>query len=308
MPIGGPVLLPFVDALRYADFANFEWQRVAFLAGRTLALLSCIALFTVPISIIFAILLGGTDLIGRNHFSALIALCMAIPLPFFAVAWQGLSFAGWRPFDTGIFPARPVVHALAGLPSLVAILVVAVSTGNSAVVDNARIGAAWPRLIYVVIPRLRPGLVLAIIWLLSTVSSEIVITDLMQVRTFAEEVYTQFVSPATDAKSSAERALAQAVIASIPSIVVLLFVDLLAKPSTLDPNHRFGGMSALVSASGSSRQWISVIVFIGISGFVFVPVSSLLWRAGLALDGRMVGESVGQQHAFSDSRHGTNTH
>lgn len=280
LAIGGPILVLFIDSVGQAGWSRFEWDRLATLAGRTMTLLGLVAFFTIPSAILLSVLIGGTNLTGRRWVLAAIVVTMAIPIPLFAVAWQSLSFAGWRPFDSGVVSAA-IVHSLAGLPWVTAILVLSIATGDSSLVDDSRIATDISgRLFQVILPKMRTGLILALVWLLTTVAAEIAVTDLMQVRTFAEEVYTQFVSPAPEAGSTADVALSRAITISIPSVVFLLLLTIVSlRRSHLVSTNELATCSPWVVIP-KSRQWIGLLIGGVVTGLLATPLFFLVFRAG----------------------------
>ena len=59
-------------------------------------------LLTIIPGVLLAVLLYRTDLPAARHFRALIGICMFVPLPLFALAWQSVGGGGWRPWTQGL--------------------------------------------------------------------------------------------------------------------------------------------------------------------------------------------------------------
>src|SRR6185295_1409150 len=92
--------------------------------------------------------------------------------------------AGWR--------AAVWVHGVAAVPWVVLV----VGAGLRAVEaeleeDAATVVRPWQVLWHVSIRRAAPAIGVAAVWIATVVLTEISVTDFFQVRTFAEEVYTQ---------------------------------------------------------------------------------------------------------------------
>jgi len=281
--LGGPIIWPLASSFQVTENESIwsEWQRVGTLAAHTLALLALTLLIALPVATILAGFLGSTNLVGRHFLLLLVVIGLSIPLPIVGVAWQGFSLAGWSPFRSGILAAA-WIHAVAGLPWMVAILVLGLSTTDPALDDFAHINADWrSRFQFVFLPRLRTPLLIAMLWLAATISGEIVITDLMQVRTFGEEVYTQFVSPAAEAGISIEGAIARAVTLSLPLILVLATVGIWVSRRSTWQGHTALQKSKPLFELGQWRIGITCIAFIAVLAYFVIPIVALALRAGV---------------------------
>jgi iron(III) transport system permease protein len=313
--IGVPLALPVVQLLRDPE----AWQvwresgRLLELAENT-ALLVCGTLaLTVPLGIIGAVLLYRSDLPLARPLRILTLLTLFVPLPLFASAWQATLGAGgwlmtlgwlpdsgqpWQPWTLGI-GAAIWVHALAGLPWVVWIVGQGLCWVEPELEEDALLAASpWQVLLHVTLPRCRAAIVMAALVVAVQTATEITVTDLMQVRTFAEEVYTQFILQDRDV-------LARAVAVSMPSILVLSVLLIYAGQRwerNLPPLERVGPPLCLFSLK--RMRWPALaIVLAAVGALVLVPVLGLAWKAGLG--GSPEAWSADRfEHALAFSWHG----
>jgi iron(III) transport system permease protein len=241
-----------------------------------------------PAGVLLAVVLERTDLPGRRLFSVLLLGTLFVPLPLFASAWQvvlGLardySLGDWAPWSQGLGSAA-WIHAMAGLPWVVLLTSLGLRNVEPDLEEDARLhlsaaGVLWR----ISLPRCSASIAAALLWVALQTGTEITVTDLMQVRTAAEEVYTQFVLP--DPVEGAD-ALTRAVAASVAQVLlsVLLLVVLLANLDYRLPLARLQMRPAIIL---TLRGWrIPLAVFFGlvVLSLTAVPMGGLLWRAGLA--------------------------
>src|SRR5262249_51556442 len=147
----------------------------------------------VPAGAALAVLMERSDLPGRRALRGLTVLTLFVPLPLLATAWQA-----------ALGPARPgpdlaaavAVHALAGLPWAVWLVGLGLRWVERDAEEDALL-AAGPAAVLagVTLPRAALAVAAAALLVAVQAADEITVTDLFQVRTFAEEVYSQFVQP-----------------------------------------------------------------------------------------------------------------
>lgn len=282
--LSGPIIAPFGGIGHRSNWVAIwsDWQRLGELAGNTGYLLLLVGLITVPPALSLSILLGTTDLPHRHSLSMLLVVGLLIPLPVTAVAWQATSWVGWSPFRSGILAAA-WIHSVAALPWLVAIFVSCLSLSDPIVDDDARIGASIPkRCAAIILPRLRWAIWLGVFWIAATVAGEIVVTDLMLVRTFGEEVYTQFVSPTAESGLSADQALERAILTAVPAVLVLCCAAWMFAHRHRWPRLAHASPSKPLIELGRGRQWCFIIISVIVLTYFLYPIVSLALRAGSA--------------------------
>jgi iron(III) transport system permease protein len=294
---GAPLASPLLTAAGSA--AREAWSergRLAVLLGNTVLLLGGMLAVAMPTGILGAVVLYRTDLPARRALRFVNLLGMFTPLPLFASAWQaalgtggwilGLARALWEPFasrpewapwPTGM-PSAVCVHALAAIPWVVWIV------GHGLVwverdLEEDALTAATPWRVFwrVTLPRCQVFLWVAACWALMQGATEITITDVMQVPTFAEEVYTQLAA-------GDESALARSVCAALPAIGfswALLVVTAWLVGSEFYRQETLAPAPLRFRFRWLSGPW-STIIPMAIVFLAGVPVVSLFWKAGLS--------------------------
>jgi iron(III) transport system permease protein len=297
LAVAAPAALPFLELFgRTRGWQAWaEGERIGRLAGNTLALVAGTLALCVPAGVAGAVLLYRTDLPGRGLLRALAVLTLFVPLPLFASAWQAtLGTTGWLPLAAWRSPevgpawatglgAAVWVHAVAGLPWVIVLVGLGLGWVERELEEDAlTVCGPWRVLWHVTLPRCRATIAAAALWVALQTATEITVTDMMQVRTFAEEVYTQFSRPDPSPRGQ-EAELARAVAVSLPAFLLTWTVVLwgvtrwerrLPPLNTLArPPWQFRlGRARLPCLLGA---WAVAGVLLG------VPVGSLVWKMGL---------------------------
>src|SRR5947209_3894470 len=272
--LGGPLLLPLATVRTPGSWAGWlEWDRIAGLLGTTLALAGLTLLGSLPLGVGLAVLLFRTDLPGRQGLRALLGVAMFVPLPLFALAWQSVG-GGWRPWTQGVLPAA-FVHAMAALPWVVWLVGLGLSRVEPELEEDAltampAAGVLWR----VSLRQAAPAVGLAAVWVALQTIGEITITDLGMVRTFAEEIYTQFVTGSPDA-------LGRAVAVALPATAVaVVAVGLLLRRWEGRLSLSASARPPLVLELGSARGPLFAGVLLFVLVFAGVPIAALFRQAG----------------------------
>jgi iron(III) transport system permease protein len=232
-----------------------------------------------------AILLYRTDLPGRQWLRFALLLELFVPLPLITCGWQGASAilpetGRWAPWRTG-FGIAVWLHAAAALPWVV----VVVGQGLLAVEpeleeEAATMAGPWRVLARVSLSRARAALGAAGLWVAVLVAGEITITDLMQIRTFAEEVYSQFVAPEPTDTTGGDP-VARALAAALPWAAALAGIVLLTA-RRWERDLPAGDLAGVPRPFALGRWRWPAAAASGIVALVLVgvPVFGLVWRAG----------------------------
>ena len=170
--------------------------------GNTLLLAATVAGLALPTGTLLGWLLTRVAWPGRFVVGASLALLLFLPLYLQAAAWDaGFGRQGWYtylwtqvslPWLTG-WRAAIFIHSVAALPWVTLITAVGFQQ-----VEKKLEEAAWldgPQLATfrrVALARAWPSIVVAGAWVLILVAGEMTVTDMYQVRTFAEELYINF--------------------------------------------------------------------------------------------------------------------
>jgi len=287
---GVPLAEPFTDLLLRPE--RFEaWTdapRLLSLAETTALLVAGTLAVALPAGIAGAILLFRTDLPLRHFYVLLTVLALFVPLPLLTSAWQAALGSGgcfatalWpdaagRPWAEGLGPAI-WIHALASLPWVVLIVGLGLGWVEGDLEENALLAASpWRVLWHVTLPRSGGAIATAALWVGLHTAADITVTDMMQVRTFAEEVYTQL-------GMGGGGALARAVGVSLPAVGFIWLLIVWAVPRV---EKRLPPLQTLLSSPrrfplGPVRLPAAAGVLLAAGMLAGVPLASLLWKAGL---------------------------
>jgi iron(III) transport system permease protein len=290
-----PLAWPFARLLSDPAAANplLEPGRALALLGNSLTLVLGTLLGCGPAGCLLAILLQRTDLPARYGLRVLLFLTLFIPLPLVTSGWQTILGSGgwwpmgfwnragaWTPWGQGMGSAV-WIHSVAGLPWVV-LLVGQGLTWVEREVEEAGLleMPPWRVFLRISLPRAGAGIVAALLWIGVQTGGEITVTDVMQVRTAAEEVYTQLVTPE---QGGVGDPVTRALVVSLPGVVLAaILVAWLARrwESTLPPAEDLP--PPRVFGLGVWR-WPAFLFASGLClGLAAVPLSGLIWRAGLS--------------------------
>ncbi len=292
--IGAPLAAPLGQLLFEPSAWNVwaEAERLLVLGRNTFLLVAGTLALAMPLGVAGAVLLYRTDLPLRRFGRLLILLTLFVPLPLFTSGWQAVLGAGgwlpvpawsgpgaaWTPWGQGIGSAV-WIHTVAALPWVVLLAGQGLSWVERELEEDALTLMAPRRvLLRVTLPRASAALAAAALWVSLQAATEITVTDVMQVRTFAEEVYTQLVGG-----PDAEQGLARAVAATMPFVLLVAAVvagvarrwerRLPARTTLLGP--------PLLFRLGHWRWPAFVLVAMICATLLGLPLGSLVWRAGV---------------------------
>jgi iron(III) transport system permease protein len=304
VPLAAPLGLLASDPSAWHTWA--EAPRLLTLARNTFFLILGTLALAMPLGIAGAVLLYRTDLPGRRLWRLLMLLTLFVPLPLFTSGWQTvLGSGGWLPLPVwssgagiGFSPVLAVwtpwgegigsaiwIHAVAALPWVILLAGQGLSWVERELEEDAlTLMSSWLVLLRVTLPRAGAALGAAALWVSLQAATEISVTDVMQVRTFAEEVYTQIVGGPT-----VEEGIGRAVAATLPFVfATAAAVGGMARrwerrlPASRGADAAPLGRAPLLFGLGCWR-WPSAVLLGALAGLLLgVPLGSLVWRAGLA--------------------------
>jgi iron(III) transport system permease protein len=172
------------------------WINTLFLAAGACAL-------AVPVGTLAALLIVKTNAPLRGAAAMLLGGMLLMPLFLIAGAWDaGFGIQGWHtliknphlahePWLAG-WRAAVWIHGLAAVPWVALIVAAGLRAVEAELEEAATLSASPARVLWhISLPRAAPAIAVAALWVAIVVSVEISVTDFFQVRTFAEEVYTQ---------------------------------------------------------------------------------------------------------------------
>jgi iron(III) transport system permease protein len=181
---------------------------------------------------------------------------------------------GLRPILVGRFGAA-VVHAMAALPWVVLLAGVGLCAVEPELEESALLDFGPLRVLSRITIRRAIGAIAAAALAVAVLTAgDMTVTDLLQVRTYAEEAYVQFILG---------RGLADAAVVALPPLVVLgIGIILVGRAlSRLDP-------ARLASVSSGARLWrlgrwratAGGLLALLVGNALAFPLYALIWRAG----------------------------
>ncbi|HVS34622.1 MAG TPA: hypothetical protein VMS17_03505 [Gemmataceae bacterium] len=308
--LGVPLTLPIIRlaADPHAWRVWGEADRLLTLARNSAGLTLAVVAVAVPLGAIAAFLLYRTDLPYRRTFRFLTLLAVFVPLPLFASGWQAvLGSTGWLPLPWWN-PPRPGalsatapggvwapwgmgvgsavwVHVAAGLPWVILVVGQGLVWVERDLEEDAWTAAGWGAvLMRVTLRRAAAAVAAAALWVGLQTATEITITDMMQVRTFAEEVYTQMVAPEVGSSGEPQgEIVARAVAAALPLMVgwAALVVVLARRWERNLPPRGMAPTPPLLFPLGWTRWPLGITAAAACGILLAVPLGSLVRQAGL---------------------------
>lgn len=260
---------------------NRGLSRPVALALETIRLVAETEAMAMPVGIVLAVLLFRTDIPGRRLVLAILTLSAFVPMPLHATAWLGAlgnvgraQVLGLRPILVGRFGAA-VVHAIAALPWVVLLTGVGLLAVEPELEESARLESGAWRVLWVVTLRRAVGAIGAAALAVAVLTAgDMTVTDLLQVRTYAEEAYVQFILG---------RGLADAAVVALPPLVVLGLGILLAARAMAqyDPARLASAGAGMRAYSfGRWRAAAGALLILLVGNAVAFPLYGMIWRAG----------------------------
>jgi iron(III) transport system permease protein len=297
--LGWPLVATVIEGLRGGEGENRsaliapgeadDWSlpRPLMLASRSAEVVGLALAIALPVGVPLALVLFRTDAWGRRVVLGVLALAAFVPMPLHATAWLGAFGNAGRaqafqfgPLLVGRIGAA-VVHALAMIPWIVLLAGVGMRTVEAELEESALLDwPAWRVLRRVTLRRSLGALAGATLAVAVLAAGDMTVTDLLQVRTYAEEAYVRF-----------QLGQGPGVVAgvTIPPLIVfggLLYLAarglLRADPARLASTATQGRLWRL----GPWRLAVGVLVIATVGLLVGPPLFSLVWWAG-----RVGGES-----------------
>ena len=263
---------------------------------RTRGLLRCsfglaawTTLLAVPIGCFFGWAVSRSDIPGKRILSSAVYLGVLIPLYMHGAVWEaGFGQLGWFPLWRDQFGNSPPlrgfygalwVHVWAAVPWMALFAKIHLSTSADHVEDNALLDAnIWQLLWHITRVQLAPVATVGALWIFVWVAGEITITDLFQVRTFAEEVYIGY---ALDTVGS-ENAVVPSTVA-IGCLLGCLVMLALATITFALPLLEVTTAQASILRIGKGR-WVATCAATLIAMMIVViPLANLVAKAGWEL-------------------------
>jgi iron(III) transport system permease protein len=257
----------------------------------TLGLVLLTELLTLPLGVALAWFLFRSDTPGASVFLGILALAVFVPLPLHATAWLGafgnvgrLQALGSRPILVGRIGAA-AVHALAALPWVVLLVGVGLRGVESELEDSADLDRSpWWVSIHVTLRRGLGGIAAAALAVAVLTAGDMTVTDLLQIRTYAEEAYLQSILGEGPASASA--------VAIPPMLVLGPLIGFMAWSLTRAEPRRLASVYAGPPRRrlNAWRMPVGIGLFLVVGLFAGLPIYGLLWRAGRVGGRAMLGQ------------------
>ncbi len=174
--------------------------RARLLAANTVWLAGTVATASVALGAPLAFLLGRTDVRGRNLLAILLLTLLFTPLYLQAAAWEaGFGLQGWFTSMVGGpvllegWRGAIAVHTFAAIPWVTLIVGVGLRLAEPELEEEALLdGTPGQVFWHVTLRRAASAVAAAFLWVAISTAGEMTVTDLFQIRTYAEEIYTEF--------------------------------------------------------------------------------------------------------------------
>jgi iron(III) transport system permease protein len=277
-----------------ASAGGFEAARPAHLAVESLKLVGLTELLAVPAGAWLGWVLFRSDVLGRRALRLLVAMLLFLPLPLQALAWLGSfgnagrsQFLGSSPILTGLVGAA-AVHAVAALPWVVLIAGVGFRTVERELEESARLDLGRGRVFWRVSLRRALGpLAGAALATAVLTAGEMTVTDMLNLRTYAEEAYTLSQQGSTQAHLAVRATWPQWLVLGT---LVLTFDRVLLRA---DPSRLLGSDRPIEGGAGpNARLRRSLLPWMVVGGLVGLPLCGLAWRAGRVGTGLVAGRGA----------------
>jgi iron(III) transport system permease protein len=254
------------------------------LLANTLWLAGGAAAISLPLGTLLAFLLTRSDLPGRGAALTVLGTMLVVPLFLQASGWDaGFGQLGWFSISTNQI-ATPLlstwraaiwIHALAAIPWVVLIVAAGLRDIEPELEDDARLdGSLWQVFWAVTLPRMQPAVAVAGLWVLVSTASEMTVTDLYRVRTYAEVIYTDL-SLGRESREIWWSLLPILLLVSIAGGIVL-YAATRSSPAALSA----GGRQSLVFRLRRARWPAAGLVAAAVLLIAGVPLANLVWKAG----------------------------
>ena len=246
---------------------------------------------SLPIGALLGAAIAKLDIPGRRLLLLFSVSMLLVPLQVYAAAWHAtLGAGGWvttllagesSPIDSSWFsgwPAAIWIHAAAAMPWITLLTAASLATVDRTWEEQSVLDAAgWKVVCRVSLQRGSSGIIAGAVWTALIIATEIAVTDLFQIRTFAEEIY---VEASLGNLAGTEAALGSDFLIGLGMIATAAF----AAAAWLAPWWPAAAAASL-DATWAWRPrrgrwaWSTAIVAL-VAAWYAAPVACLAWKAG----------------------------
>ncbi len=267
--------------------------RVLGLLENTLLLAVGTCAVSLPLGTLLAVLVIKTDAPGRRVLGLLVVAMLLVPLYLQAAAWlAGFGQQGWF---TLAYQGRPLldgwagaiwIHAMAAVPWVALVVGAGLWVVEPELEEDALLDGSAARVFgRVTLRRVAGAVLLAGVWVAVITAGEIAVTDLLMIRTYAEEVYTE-INLGGLLKGTDEFEIQPSSGGLWPGVAVtaVLVAAGLAVCRRLAPDMvDSGARRPLVWRLGTWRWLAGVTAWALAAVMVAIPVGNLVYKAGVVV-------------------------
>lgn len=281
VPTGWPLATALAGLTRQGPEWAGELPRLGRLLGTTLAIAGTGSGLALLIGTPAALSLACGRRSGWGQVALILLLAgVLLPLPLSTAGWLALvgPDGWWRPTSNSLTVERwllvALLHGLAAVPWVVASVLLGL-TSISRAEQEALLLVGPPSTLWrwLLLPRLRPALAGAALLAAIPPLTDMSISDLFRVRTFAEEVYTQF-EEGSDAALATLGSLAPCMVAGLGLIL------LVGRHAGSPPGQGFLHAHLLLPGRGPLGRALQAGTLAAVA-LTVLPVFGLLWQLGL---------------------------
>jgi iron(III) transport system permease protein len=257
----------------------------AMLAAGTIAI-------ALPLGATLGVIIAKVDVPGRRTLAWLLAGLLFVPLYVQAAAWNAvLGVGGWvsqalagdgyaHPWLAG-WRGAIWIHAMGAVPWAALMTAASMCTVERRLEEESLLDASPVRVLSrVTLRRGAGGVLAAAVWIAVICATEIAVTDLFQIRTFAEEIYTQATLGSLTGDPSgllrSDLTVGVALIALLVCLALQFMAPWLPKAASIAAETTWRWRPV--------RERWAVLSVMGLSAaLVVMPLAGLVWKAGIAV-------------------------
>lgn len=304
---------PTAGRMRADPARAFGWRRVLFwfvamnfllgVAGmRVGGLLASSAAVAVPAALLgvvagvpLALLLAKTNSPWRGGCGVAIASLVLLPLPVLSTGWlAALGDLGWVPrlfVDGGPvrgwligYPGAIVLHGIAATPWVALLGVAALQAVDRRREEQGLLDASSAQVLRrVTLREAAPAFVAVGVVVAVLAATEIAVTDLLRVRTFAEETYTQAAAGQLTGDASDRGGMVR-LLSGVGALGLIAAAALATLVSKLKPLADEDDQSTPWQIKAPCCGRLSLLLIAITAALVVVPLGSLVYRAGVLIE------------------------
>jgi len=268
--------------------------RSRLLAVNTLLLAAGTCSISLPLGTVLALLVVRTDMPGRRAFAVLLGILLFLPLYLQAAGWlAGFGLGGWYSLHFSALSLPPLldgwrgaiwIHGMAATPWVALIVGIGLRLVRPELEEQALLDGSPCQVFFrLTLRRAMASVGIAALWVLVSTAADMTVSDVFQIRTYAEELYTGF---------SLGDDLHEAPLGVLPGtiIVVWLVVAAMILCSHVVPcDYESATRPPWVFRLGRWRRPAALFALAATLLLVGVPLGNLCHQAGLP--GQRVGDT-----------------